>query len=71
MKKHHYNPRAPRSMRTKTSTYKMWPNGPEIVLPAEYHWDAANQRVVANDLSWKGSLIDWWMKCREGKEEAP
>lgn len=38
----------------------MWPNGPTIELPDEYHWDVTSQEVVKNDLSWRGNLQAFW-----------
>jgi hypothetical protein len=44
----------------KKNEYLMWPNGPTIELPAEYHWDAAAQEIVKNDLTWRGDLMAFW-----------
>jgi hypothetical protein len=44
----------------KKNEYLMWPNGPTIELPAEFHWNAATQEVVKNDLTWRGDLPAFW-----------
>jgi hypothetical protein len=49
--------------RRKKNEYRMWPNGPTIVLPDDYHFDSATQEIVANDLSWRGDLMAWWKRC--------
>jgi hypothetical protein len=46
--------------------YRMWPNGPTIELPDEYHWDSIKQEVVRNDHSWRGDLLAFW-KLQHGK----
>lgn len=38
-------------------TYKMWNNGPDIVLPDGYYWSADTQEVIKNDGTWRGSLL--------------
>jgi len=50
----------------KKNEYRMWPNGPPIELPAEYHWDSIKQEVVKNDLSWRGDLLAF-RKLQHGK----
>jgi hypothetical protein len=44
----------------KKNEYFMWPNGPTILLPSEFHWDAVTREVVKNDLSWRGDLMAFW-----------
>lgn len=44
----------------KKNEYLMYPNGPTITLPAEYHWDASAKEVVRNDLTWRGDLMAFW-----------
>jgi hypothetical protein len=44
----------------KKNEYLMWPNGPTIELPREYHWDSIKQEVVKNDHSWRGDLLAFW-----------
>jgi hypothetical protein len=46
--------------------YLMWQNGPTLELPAAYHWDAATQEVVKNDLSWRGDLQAFWRHQHAG-----
>ena len=55
-----YDARLPKKDTMKKNEYRMWPNGPTIELPAGYHWDAATQEVVKNDLTWRGGLIALW-----------
>lgn len=47
------------------NTYKMWPNGPDIVLPDEYHFNSETQQIVKNDLTWSGDLMAFWKHQKE------
>ena len=47
------------------NTYKMWPNGPDIVLPEGYNFNSESQRIVKNDLTWSGDLMAFWKHQKE------
>ena len=56
-------------MKKRKNEYRMWANGPTIELPDEYHWDAETQHVVMNDLTWRGSLMEFWKRCQSGQND--
>lgn len=40
--------------------YRMWPNGPTLELPDDYHWDPEKKEIVKNDGSWHGDLLQFF-----------
>ena len=55
----------------KKNEYRMWPNGPTIELPRDYHFEAATQENVKNDLTWRGNLAAWWKLGQETAKARP
>jgi hypothetical protein len=53
----------------KKNTFKMWLDGPDIVLPDGYHWNMESGEVIANDGSWRGGLVDFYNKQKDELNE--
>lgn len=45
----------------KKNEYLLWLGAEStIVLPFGYHWDVGTQRIVKNDLTWNGSILEFY-----------